>query len=231
MKHFKFISFFLLFLLFQSCIFADDLNVEDNSRLQFVGRVMSDANNPVVGVSVIAKADLYVVGSTTTDANGFFDLISLDATGRTFNNTYGLEVVVNEFSLDNESLTEHTSVFIDSRDRFYDFETIELKTSAQLELNIQNTENTSDTFSWSLHYTNTQCNQVFVEGQMQEDESDCYSQTSVFRTLNENTPNFSRSYSVVLNTEAQFTYSVNGSDPITELIQINNPNTVYNVEY
>ena len=66
---------------------------------------------------------------------------------------------------------------------------------------------------------------------MQEDESDCYSQTSVFRTLNENTPNFSRSYSVVLNTEAQFTYSVNGSDPITELIQINNPNTVYNVEY
>ena len=113
----------------------------------------------------------------------------------------------------------------------YDFETIELKTSAQLALNIQNTENTSDTFSWSLHYTNTQCNQVFVEGQMQEDESDCYSQTSVFRTLNENTPNFSRSYSVVLNTEAQFTYSVNGSDPITELIQINNPNTVYNVEY
>ena len=111
MKHFKFISFFLLFLLFQSCIFADDLNVEDNSRLQFVGRVMSDANNPIVGVSVIAKADSYVVGSTTTDANGFFDLISLDATGRTFNNTYGLEVVVNEFSLDNESFTEYTSVF------------------------------------------------------------------------------------------------------------------------
>ena len=82
-----------------------------------------------------------------------------------------------------------------------------------------------------MHYTNTQCNQFFVEGQIQEDESDCYSQTSVFRTLNENTPNFSRSYSVVLNTEAQFTYSVNGSDPITELIQINNPNTVYNVEY
>ena len=29
-------------------------------------------------------------------------------------------------NLDNESFTEHTSVFIDSRERFYDFETIEL---------------------------------------------------------------------------------------------------------
>jgi hypothetical protein len=218
-------------LLLQSCIFGDDLSIEDNSRLQFIGRVISDNNEPVAGVSVIAKADSYIVGLTTTDANGFFDLISLDATGRTFNNTYGLEIIVNEFSSDNEFLTEHTSAFIDSRNRFYDFETIQLKPSAELDLNIEKTEPTSETFSWSLSYTSTICQQVFVDEQLQEDESDCFTQTSVFRTLNENTPGFSRAYPVLLNTEAQFMYSINGSDPITETIVINNPNTEYNVEY
>lgn len=216
--------FGLLFLI--SC---SEPYVDNDIRVAVVGKVQDINGNPIedatVHVYLQGNSSSLLSGTGLSGADGTFRILSI------FGRNDNLRVDV---SKDN-SYSNHVYL-VGIRDYIptdltFDVQNIQLSKVAFLDINVNREANSENTFNLSVEYTSPDCIQYFDGLSLIENFSFCFGQNTFSATLGDAFPNFSRTIVVPLNSDVSITYNVNDSEPVTETIQVNQENQIYEIVY
>ncbi len=223
-KQFYFLAF-LISVLILSCEtrFADDI------RTLVTGQVIDETGVgvPDVDVSVYtgrssgsifsgsSSSDMFLLGRNLSLSDGSFEVVSLfdrssdfsiEFNGGEFYTTYAFLINTQDFT---------------PEDLIFDLEDITLRKVGVVHFTISRESDQGNEIAYDFNFTGTECVEVFEDDLSEPIESYCHESRTLSRTLNDNRPNIDGSFSAPYNTEVEFTYSINGADPVTEVFTVN----------
>jgi len=221
------LKFLLLTILisFSGCL-GDDVDIESNRRLLVKGKITDTQGAPLANISVITSAHDDDLGSTLTDADGNFNLVSLD---EQFD---PLDILINANEFYNPNIntdygsrsylsTQHTNRVL------YELGTIVLGKRATLNFNINNIPG-DNTLNFELKFTPSDCQ---LPLNIFDPPTDCNLSENITGNLASNSENKTFTVPSILGSTALFEYSLNGNDTQTIEIPLTNPETNYVFEY
>jgi hypothetical protein len=220
------IALCLLVFLQLSC---SDPTVDDNIRVLVKGKVQDVNGNPLddamVHVYLEGNSSSLLSGSGLSEDDGTFSLTSI------FGSNDNLRVNVSK----SDSYSSY-SYLVGIRDYIpndltFDLQTIQLSKIGFLEINVSREANSENALDLSVFYTSAECIQIFEGQNIIDDFSFCFEPNSFNRTLGDNFPNFSRTIVVPLNSEVSISYNINEGETLTETIEVNQENQVYEILY
>lgn len=216
----------LCFFVLASCA---ETQVDNNIRVLVQGRVVDQENLPIedANIRIIADANspgalpaLLGVGSSNED--GTFLVTSLFGA----NESFKIEI------LSASDYTRYNYLTDASEYRpgnlIFDLETVALRQLSTFNYSIIKESEASNSINFTISFLDTDCFQVFIEGDLDTGLSDCYQNRSISRFLNSNSPDFEGQILVPIQSTIEITYSIDEGEELTELISIDE--TTYNFE-
>lgn len=223
-----------IFFLFLNC----DTRFEGNTRIAVEGLVVDTAGNAIEGAEISVYAtrstgsflapgpsgsNQFLLGRNYSDANGNFAVVSL------FDN--GLDIVIN--AGDDYSryvYANYGSDYIPPNNSF-NLENVTLNNLAVVNYSITRTSGEGNSISFTLNYTDPDCSLVYIDGVLNEAESNCNSTNILTQTLNDNVSETNGSLSTIVGSTLEFVYSLNGAPEITETVSVDAANFQFNFTY
>ncbi len=228
-----FSPFFTLCLLF-SCT----PELEPNQRILVKGIVLDSEGQALGGheVQVYSEVtygyfvffysrDEYLLGSGQTEPDGSFSVTSLSDKDRNFSVFIDGQELYSDYQYVTETLEYPSS------ESSFDIGTVNLKDKATLNFSITRTSPSGTNISYSLTYQIPGCSEVYQDGVLNTELSDCYSEQVIGNMLNENNPDEAGQLETTLGSVVTFSYSINEQPTITETFIIDQPNYTYEFTY
>ncbi|SHH65372.1 carboxypeptidase-like regulatory domain-containing protein [Winogradskyella jejuensis] len=219
----------LLLLLFLNCA---DTQVDNNVRVLVTGTVLDQNDIPIYNANVKIVTDANSNGALPVllaeglgDVSGNFEIISLFGS----NNLFYIEISADGYST--YTYRTNTSEFR-PEDLIFNLGDITLKKLSKFNYTITRESSLGTTLDFSLSYITPTCIQVFDEGVLNTNESFCFEENFIARTLNDNFPDIAnRSFFVGLGDIVKFTYGVNGGVEQEDILTINSEDYVFEFTY
>ncbi len=216
-------------LLLSSC---SKVRIENCTRLQVKGKVVSDAAVDDVDISVRAgdysdmssvPGNAGLLGEGKTDENGNFDFTSLLASDRM------VVIEINESLSDSNELS--SAIFFNDQEQkeLYNLGEVNLPKRIQFNLSVENTSGTSDTLIYNFSFQGARKFYIWEGSDYVEyDEGSNY--ISIYRQIPSDTIRRLR-FNTRANTTIEFIYNL-GENPQQKIeIPVNSDNTSYEFEY
>jgi len=217
------IILFTVILSFSSC---EKLEITNNERLLVKGKIVDQNGNALSNISIKTEAVNRILAKTSTDANGNFELTSLNAS------TDPLYVLVNiesNFYFENEN-PDYASKVYSSEDAnkqlLLDLGTVTLSGLGSFSLLLKNLPGDNNTVEYTLSYTSKVCHLP-----LEFNNDICEFDQSTQDFLEVNSQNRTIGGESILGSVAVFEYKVNGGSTQTIEIPVTNPTTTYVFEY
>jgi len=226
MKYCYSLVLFGILLLLQSCIFGDDINIEDNDRIFVSGNVTDDSGVPISNLLVRSLADDFTLGESVTDDSGLFEFTSLNS-NKVFKVAFN---TVNGFDAINNNLSTVTYQFVQVQNNTVRIRDVVLRSPATLNFSIIKTNPNSERLSWRLILKSLNCNLRFG-GDSNEQMTTCNQVDEDSGSQSSADENFEQTYTTVLSSEAELLYMID-DNPIQSIIfTINTENFDYTFQY
>lgn len=212
---------------------CENTEIQNNIRVLVQGNVVDQNAQPIANASikVYADADAYgadrvLLGEGVSDALGNFsvtslfgpnDLFLVDVSLNNLYSTYRYQTNTEEFT---------------PNDLTFNLETVELKALSSFTYNIIRESGEGNTLQYNFTYFDANCTEIFEEGVLDESQSYCNSMRVTGSTLNNLSPNIeNRSFIVPLQSQVEFTYSLNEGEEVSEIITINSSDYAFEFSY
>lgn len=217
------IILFGVLLLFSSC---EKLEITNNERLLVKGKIVDQNGNALSNISIKTEAVNRILSKTSTDANGNFELTSLNA------NTDPLHVLVNiasSINFENENPDYASKVFSsegENEQLLLDMGTVTLSGLGSFSLLLKNLPGDNNTVEYTLSYTSIVCH---LSLEFNNDVCEFDQSTQDF--LDVNSENRTIGGESILGSVAVFEYKLNNGPAQTIEIPVTNPPVNYVFEY
>ena len=216
-------------------LFSCEVPFEDDARLLVKGQILDENNQPISGADIavstregegfIFGTDLEFLGEVKSTSDGTFEIITLLGRDREF--------VVDVF-IDND-YTRYRYItnteFFTPTNYTIDLGVVPIKRKADFNFNITRTSPPDIELHYTLEYKNNFCNEVYVNEQLDEDQTNCYETQSFGEILNNNNPNISTQIQSFIGAEVTFIYSINGQVEESQTITIDQSEYEFNFNY
>jgi hypothetical protein len=218
------ILLFSAVLLFSSC---EKLEITNNQRLLVKGKIVDQNGNAIPNIPIKTEASNYILAKTRSDANGNFELTSLNA------NTDPLHVLVNIASsiyFENENPDYASKVYSSegpNRQLLLDLGTVTLNDLGTFSIFLKNLSGDTNTVEYTLSYASKVCRLPLESNNNDDCEFDQRDQG----ILETNSQNRTISGESILGTVAIFEYKLNNEPTQTIEIPVTNPPVNYVFEY
>ncbi|WP_296322411.1 carboxypeptidase-like regulatory domain-containing protein [Winogradskyella sp.] len=211
---------------------CDDTIIADNTRVIIQGRVVDQFGNPLSNALVEVKttgssfaASTFLIGDGLTDDNGEFNITSLFGYNESFEVTIQLDNSYSDYSY-----STNTQTFI-PQDFIFDLDTVTLIELSNFSYDLTRVSGDGNTIDFSFNYISSQCAEVFVDGVINENASQCYDMATSGSMLGDDNPDFSSSFSTQLGSEVEFRYTINNGVEMSQILNINNENYAFEFTY
>jgi hypothetical protein len=231
----KFYLFIFLTLIVLSCEVQFDRNV----RIESAGSVIDENNaampNVFVGVytesarftgfypSPGAGSNRFLLGSGFSNETGSFSVTSL------FDSDQDFFIFVDGEESHTSYLYSTNTYKFEPENFLFNLGEIELKSKAQTNVNITRSSPPGTTLDFLIIYQSPLCEEVFVNGELDEDLTNCYREETILRNLDDDDPDYTGSFNSFVSGTIKFIYRINGGSQITENFVINQAN--YDVDF
>lgn len=224
------LAIWLIIIAFFSC---EDTEIENNIRVLIHGNVVDQNAQPIADASIRVYADANAVGADrvllgegVSNATGNFSVTSLFGP----NDLFLVDISLNDqFSTYRyQTNTEEFTPF----DLTFNLETVELNELATFTYNIIRESGENNTLQYRFTYFDSNCIEVYEEGVLDESQSFCNSLRFTGSNLNNLSPNAeNRTFIVPIQSQVEFTYSINEGEEVSEMITINSADYAFEFSY
>jgi hypothetical protein len=236
MKRFIFIVLITNLSLLTGC----EVTFEPNVRVQVIGNLVSDNGEPIseakIGVYTrrtggfitapgSTGSDEFLLGRNYSVQDGSFEVNSL------YDRDSDFSIIISNDNNHANYIYSTSTVNYDPEDLTFDLQTVTLPRLAIINYNFMRTSGEGNTFEFGFNFKDNTCYEYFIAGVLDASLSRCYEDRFLNRTLNDNSPDVDWSFTALYDTEVEFTYSINGQDPITENFTINQDNYELTLNY
>jgi len=229
MKHYLYI----VILLFVSC---GPPEFEKNTRILVKGSVVDEISNPIpnVEISVYTRRplwfirrddDAFLLGKNFSQQNGTFNIVSL------FDRDDDFTIEIdgqNEFS--NYVYSINTKDYL-PQNLVFDLQTISLKTLSDFKYKISRESPQGTQLRFSFKHKSESCFEFFDEGVLDPIKTNCFTETSTGRFLNDDNPDITNNFLTLLNSEIEFRYTINDDPEVIETFIIDEENYEFEFSY
>lgn len=224
----------LAILLILVAVFScEDTEIQNNIRVLVQGTVVdqnvqsiTNANIRIYADADAFGADRVLLGEGVSDASGNFSVTSLFGPNTLFlvDVSFGNQFSTYRYQTNTEEFTPDNLTF--------NLETVELKALTNFTYNIIRESGEDNTLQYRFTYFDANCTEVYEEGVLDESQSYCNSMRFTGSTLNNLSPNAeNRSFFVPLQSQVEFSYSLNEGDEVSEIITINSADYAFEFSY
>jgi hypothetical protein len=233
--------YFNLVLVLFIVIFFSCEDVENNRRLLVKGNFVSDNLTPISYVEVFTTFSNNTNPTTTNNFigqdfsgdNGKFQFTSLVPKSQNVN------LVINRNTSNvpqDDFMNRQIILFEIENEIFQDIDKISLDnffipTMSSLDVTITKTSMESAELNWSLIYNELVCERYITDLVELQNLSFCDQTNTINFTNNDEDPSFTRNITTITNSNAIFTYSLNGQSEEQIEIPINNSSTNFHFEF
>ncbi|MEF3079522.1 carboxypeptidase-like regulatory domain-containing protein [Winogradskyella poriferorum] len=224
---------FAIWLILIAVFSCEDTEIQNNIRVLVTGNVTDQNTQPIANASirVYADADAFgadrvLLGEGVSDASGNFSVTALFGPNELFlvDISFGDQFSTYRYQTNTEEFTPNNLTF--------NLETVELKSITNFNYNIIRESGEDNTLQYSFSYFDADCVEVYEDGVLNETQSNCNSMRFIGSTLNNLSPNAeNRSFVVPLQSQVEFTYSLNEGDEVSEIITINSADYAFEFSY
>ena len=220
----------MIVLLFLGCA---ETEVDNNVRVLVTGNVVDQNNSPIENATIKVVTDADAVGASSvvlaegvSDAAGNFEMVSLFGS----NALFYIEVS-NGFDYSQYVYSTSTSEYR-PEDLMFNLDGVVLNKLSQFNYNITRQSPTGTTLDFSFSFIDPYCREFFTDGILDTNQSFCFQERQISRTLNDDFPDSSnRNFTTALNENVTFTYSINGGAEQTEVLTVNSEAYVFEFSY
>ena len=221
-------------------VFSCEVQFDRNVRIEVTG-VTVDENVvaiPNVFVGVFTEAARftgfyptlngdreYLLGSSNSDENGDFSVASL------FDSDQDFFIFVDGGDSRTNYIYSSDTFDFEPQNFLFNLGEVRLKKKANINFNITRTSPSGTTLDFYISYQSPLCEEVFVNGVLDETLSNCNRMVSVFRTLNDDSPDYEKTSNSFITGTIEFGYSINGGAETIETYIINQENYDINFSY
>jgi hypothetical protein len=206
--------------IFIGCV---ETQIENDIRVLVNGRVVNQDNSPIADAHIEVytdanafNADRIKVGEGFSEANGNFSVTSLFGANDLF---YVLVSSGDAYATYRYQTTTETYV---PDDLVFDIETVELAQLAVFKYTITRESGEDAILDYSFRFIEPSCTEVFNEATLDVENSQCYEVRQISRQLNNSFPNIEDSQFIVpLQSQIEFVYSINNTESISQIIDVN----------
>lgn len=210
---------------------------DSNKRILVTGIVLDSEGQGISGsqVNVYTKRssgflyafgqDEYLLGSGTTSLDGSFNITSLSDR----DNDFAITVDGGQ-DYSNYVYATETQDFSPTNLTF-DIGNVNLLNKAVVDFSIARVSGSSNSISYSFSYQNPECFEVYEEGVLNQDLSDCYSERITGGASNENNPDMDGQLITTLGSVVTFNYSINEEPEVSETFTVDQVNFTYDFTY
>ncbi|APY09508.1 hypothetical protein BWZ20_14880 [Winogradskyella sp. J14-2] len=224
---------FLALILTLICVSCEETEILNNIRVLVKGKVLDQNGVPLPNANIevytdanVFSADRVLVGLGESDAFGNFKITSLFGP----NELFYIDVSLNSQFSEYRYLT-NTEEFT-PQNLIFDLETLQLNALTTFTYNIVKVNEASNTLQYNFMYLDPNCTEFYEEGVLNTQLSNCNVIRNRGATLNNLSPNAENaSFKVPLQSQIEFTYSLNGGDTISEIITVNEDNYEFTFNY
>jgi len=233
-QHMKLLFKFFLIPYFLMTVLSCEVQLEDNTRIFVKGTIKDQDNGPIseAKISVLTKRgnfsggeNAYILGEGYSGSDGMFSVISFYDKDEDF----AIEVAFGEAY--STYVYKSNTLDFTPTDLTFNLETVTLKKLANFNYNIVRTSGEANTITYSFKYIEGFCLEYFEGETLNELQSVCYQERFISRTLNDNNPDYEWLLHVPIGEVVEFTYSINDTPEITELITITEDNYDFTFTY
>lgn len=230
----------MLLLLIGVLLYNCTVQFDSNVRVESVGTVIDQNNAALANVNVgvytetgrftgfyptIGANNQYLLGSGLSDENGNFSVVSL------FDSDQDFFIFVDGGTMYTSYIYSANTYEFQPENHLFNLGEVQLKKKAIVNLNISRTSAPGATIDLTINYKSPFCESVIVNGVLDEALSNCFSTESIFKTLNDETPEFSSTLNSFVTGTIELIYSINGGTQITETFIIDQDNYEFNFSY
>ena len=211
---------------FISLLMADcEPNIENDKRVIIKGEIVAPQANPIQATEVTTSVEEYVLGKTTSNTDGSFEMVAPESYDQSFLIAINVDAGNNYTS---------AKIFRDEdeigRPKIYDLGAVTLRPTSNFTLTTTRNSTTSDHINVQINYLATSCVYDFNNG-LQEDPSLCYEQNYISRTTNEINSNLDLQVEVIRDILLQITYQIDEEPATTIEVTPNQQNFEYEIFY
>jgi len=211
---------------FISLLMADcEPNIENDKRVIIKGEIVDPQANPIQTIEVTSSVEEYVLGKTTSNSDGSFEMVAPESYDQSF------LIAIN---VDAENNYTSAKIFRDEdqigRPKIYDLGVVTLRPISKFTLTTTRNSTTSDHINVQINYLATSCVYDFNNG-LQEDPSQCYEENYISRTTNEINSNLDLQLEVIRDIPLQITYQIDEEPATTIEVTPNQQNFEYEIFY
>lgn len=221
---------FLLILVFIGC---DRTQIDNDIRVLITGNVIDQSNVPISNAHIevytdtnSSLSDRVLVGEGFSDDLGNFSVTSLFGGNDLFYIliSAGTDYATYRYQTSTEEYTPDNLLF--------DLDTVELAQTAIFNYSIIRGSAEDTTLDYSFRYIEPSCLQIFEEGILNENATDCYEVKQLSGQLNNLVPDVEdRVIIVPLDSQVEFSYSINQGESISQIININTIEYAFQFNY
>lgn len=209
-----------------------ETEVDNNVRVLVTGKIVDQNNNPIENATIEIVTDANSNGALpvllaegTSHTSGNFEITSLFGS----NSLFFIEISTENYST--YTYKTNTSEFR-PEDLTFNLGDITLKRLSKFDYSITRQSPLGTTLDFSFSYISPNCIEVFNEGILNTNESFCFEDNFISRSLNDNFPDITnQSFFTGLNETVQFTYRINDGEELEELLIIDSENYVFEFTY
>ena len=208
---------------------------ENNTRILVKGNLVDQDNSPLNNLeisvntrkptSLFSGESHFVLGSGFSQLDGSFAVTSLFDR----DNDFSIEID-GEDNYSTYVYATNTEDYVPENFTF-NLQTIILYKLSNITYNIERTSPVGTTLRFSFGFQDKDCIEYYDEGAINPTYSNCYQERTLVRTLNDNLPDMSGSFTSLLGSTVVFTYSINEEPEQTQIFVLDQVNYEYNFNY
>lgn len=223
---------------FISCFFIVSCapEFEFNTRILVKGNLQDENGAPLVDKNIrvytrnfpgflVDNQTQYVLGENKSSVDGSFEVTSLFEIDDKF------YIAIDGDDTHINYLYQTSTETYRPNNLTFDLGTIVLKKKAIFNFSISRVSATGTTLNYSISFQSPNCMEIFEEGILVPELSNCYTDSIRNGTLDETNPDATIQLNTTLNSIITFAYSINNEPMITESITVDQPNFTYAFTY
>lgn len=221
---------FLTQLLFVGC---ERTQIDNDIRVLVKGNIIDQAGTSISNAHIevytdtnSSLSDRVLVGEGFSDDSGGFSVTSLFGP----NDLYYVLI-----STDNQYSTYRYQTSTEDytpNDLLFDLETVELAQLAVFKYNITRDSGDDTTLDYSFRFVEPNCVEIYEEGVIVEEASNCFEVRQISRQLNNLNPNIEDGELIVpFQSQVEFIYSINDGETTSQIIEINTLEHAFQFNY
>ncbi|WP_430467247.1 hypothetical protein [Winogradskyella ouciana] len=198
---------------------------EDNTRI-LVNGVIKDQSDLAVQdaqinvytrrvTSFLGGESEFLLGSNFSDSNGEFSVVSL------FDEDEDFSIEIDAGETYSKYVYRTNTVDFTPTDFTFNLETVTLQKLSKVNYSVTRTSGDGNSIQYTFRFINGFCSEVYEQGVLNPEESQCNTLQFLNGSLNDNNPDREGSFDAPIGTQVEFTYSINEAPETTEIFTIN----------